>query len=222
MRVLLFDIDGTLIATGGAGGAALLEAFRQHFDIDEPAQVPFAGRTDRGIAANLFREHGIENSDENWRTLRDGYLSRLPLHLEQRDGRILSGVSVLLEQLQRVEQFALGLLTGNTAQGARLKLSHFGLYGHFAFGGFGGQHPHRNDVAKVALNETQRHANGARVESVWVIGDTHLDVECARAIDAQVLAVATGAESVEELAAAKPDLLLDDLSDTERVVSLLS
>ena len=86
MMILLFDIDGTLINSGGAGGAALNEAFRCEFDVDEPAEVPFAGRTDRGIGSDLFREHGIEDSVENWLRLRDGYLQRLPVDYIKIDG----------------------------------------------------------------------------------------------------------------------------------------
>ena len=222
MRALLFDIDGTLINTGGAGGTALREAFCTAFDIVEPADVPFAGRTDRGIGSNLFREHRIEDSETNWEKLRAGYLERLPRHLADRQGRVLQGVAALLGRLGELSGVAIGLLTGNTAHGARIKLTHYGLYEHFAFGGFGDEHRHRNDVAKVALEQAQRQANShGGPESVWVIGDTPLDVECARAIGAQVVAVATGSHTAEQLADAKPDVLLDDLADTERVLQLL-
>ena len=223
MRALLFDIDGTLISSGGAGGAALREAFREAFDVVELTDISFAGRTDRGIGADFFHEHEIEDSETNWQKLRDGYLERLPFHLTDREGYVLAGVSALLESLSGSSDVAIGLLTGNTAHGARIKLSHYGLYQHFAFGGFGDEHRHRNDVAKVALQEAERQVNGdGRPDSVWVIGDTTLDIECARAIDAKVLAVATGAHTTDELADANPDVLLDDLADTERVLELLS
>lgn len=223
MRALLFDIDGTLISSGGAGGAALREAFREAFDVAEPADVPFAGRTDRGIGSNLFGEHQIEDSETNWEKLRAGYLERLPFHLTQREGRVLEGVAALLERLSELSDVAIGLLTGNTAHGACLKLSHYGLYQHFSFGGFGDKHRHRDDVARVALQEAELQVNGnARPESVWVIGDTTLDVACARAIDANVLAVATGVHTAAELSDAKPDVLLPNLADTEKVLELLS
>lgn len=223
MRAILFDIDGTLISTGGAGGAALKEAFCHAFEIAEAADVPFAGRTDRGIGSNLFRQHQIEDSEANWDKLRSGYLERLPFHLASRQGRVLDGVVSLLERLGQTSEVALGLLTGNTAHGARIKLSHYGLFEHFAFGGFGDQHRHRNDVAKDAMREAERRTNGrGRPDAVWVIGDTPLDVECARAIGAQVIAVATGVHSSDELASAKPDVLLQDLADTERVLQHLS
>ncbi|MBP87110.1 MAG: haloacid dehalogenase [Planctomycetaceae bacterium] len=223
MRVLLFDIDGTLISTGGAGGAALREAFRNAFNVVEAADVPFAGRTDRGIGSNLFREHQIEDSETNWTKLRNGYLERLPFHLADRDGRVLDGVATLLEELSKLSQVAVGLLTGNTDRGARIKLSHYELNEHFAFGGFGDEHRHRNDVAKAALQEAEQYLNGnGKLEHVWVIGDTPLDVACARAIDAKVIAVSTGGHTAEELSDAKPDVLLQSLADTERVLELLS
>ncbi len=223
MLTLLFDIDGTLINTGGAGGTALIEAFREDFGVENPAKVPFSGRTDRGIGTNLFEQHGIDDSPENWQRLRDGYLARLPIHLSQRDGRVLEGVLRLLEGLQAREAVAIGLLTGNLRDGARIKLSYFGLFEHFKFGGFGDEHRDRDGVAAAALAEARQHANSTFDPArLWVIGDTPLDISCARAIDARVLAVATGLHPAGELADLRPDLILEDLSDTELVMNALS
>ncbi|MCA9118721.1 MAG: HAD hydrolase-like protein [Planctomycetaceae bacterium] len=223
MLTLLFDIDGTLINTGGAGGTALIEAFREDFGIDNPAQVPFSGRTDRGIGTNLFEQHGIEDSPENWQRLRDGYITRLPVHLPQRDGRVLDGVLSLLEQLQSREAVGVGLLTGNLQEGARIKLSYFGLFEHFRFGGFGDDHRNRDGVAEAALVAAKNHANGNFDPGrTWVIGDTPLDITCARAINVKVLAVATGLHPMNQLADYRPDLLLEDLSDTDLVLDALS
>jgi len=222
MRILLFDIDGTLINTGGAGGTALLEAFRDEFEVARPQAVPFSGRTDRAIGSHLFQLHGIDDTAEHWERLRAGYLSRLPLHLPRCRGRVLAGVSELLDRLGRQEQTLLGLLTGNVREGARIKLSHYGLSHHFSFGGFGDEHYDRDQVAAVAFREAHQRLNGnAPAEATWVLGDTPLDVRCARAIGAKVLAVATGLHSVTELAQEYPDALLDDLSDTDRVLELL-
>ncbi|HRX77750.1 MAG: HAD hydrolase-like protein [Planctomycetaceae bacterium] len=223
MLTLLFDIDGTLINTGGAGGTALIEAFREDFGIRSPANVPFSGRTDRGIGTNLFEEHGIDDSPENWQRLRDGYIARLPVHLPQRDGRVLAGVLRLLEQLQAREAVAVGLLTGNLQDGARIKLGYFGLFEYFKFGGFGDDHRNRDGVAQAALTAAEQHANGSfDPNRVWVIGDTPLDISCARAINAKVLAVATGLHPTQELAESQPDRLLEDLSDTNVVLNALS
>ncbi len=223
MLTLLFDIDGTLVNTGGAGGTALIEAFREDFGVVDPAKVPFSGRTDRGIGTNLFSEHDIVDSDENWQRLRDGYLSRLSLHLPKRDGRVLDGVMQLLERLQAVAPVSVGLLTGNLEQGAQIKLDYFGLADYFAFGGFGDRHRDRDGVAGEALTAAKQHiGNAFDPTRVWVIGDTPLDVSCARAIDAKVIAVATGMHPADELSESQPDVLLDDLSNTDAVLNALS
>jgi phosphoglycolate phosphatase-like HAD superfamily hydrolase len=222
MRVLLFDIDGTLIHTGGAGGAALLHAFASLFQIPTPRDVPFSGRTDRAIGRDLFTLHEIADSAENWTRLSQEYLVQLPVYLPRRTGRVLPGVSELLDRLAQERETALGLLTGNLRDGARLKLEHYRLYHHFAFGGYGDEHEDRNHVAESALSAARRHLNGrAHADGLWVIGDTPLDIRCARWIGAKVLAVATGGHSRDELASHQPDLLLDDLADVDHVLSLM-
>ncbi|HXA80886.1 MAG TPA: HAD family hydrolase [Opitutaceae bacterium] len=215
MFVCLFDIDGTLLSSGGAGKAAMAEGMATAFGVPAYADgIPFSGRTDRAIARDLFHHHGVAESPENWRRFVTAYLSHLPDCLNRHDGKVLPGIASLLDSLQVRGNVAIGLLTGNIRDGARLKLGHYGLYQHFAFGGFGDEHFQRDDVARDALAEVQRHLDGnVNLDQVWVIGDTPLDVQCARAIGARVAAVASGWHSLEDLAAAKPDLLLADLSD---------
>ncbi|MCU0959667.1 MAG: haloacid dehalogenase-like hydrolase [Pirellulaceae bacterium] len=220
MVVLLFDIDGTLIVTGGAGGDALLHAFSELFGVAEPQEVPFSGRTDRGIASNLFRAHAIPDTDANWRQLRSAYLQRLTAYLPQREGKILPGIASLLDRLSARTDCAVGLLTGNARDGARLKLEHYQLYHHFAFGGYGDDHVDRDDVAREALRACRAHLRSEPApDRVWVIGDTPLDVRCARAVGARVAAVATGWDSREQLAAAQPDLLLDTLEEPDALLA---
>ena len=215
MYVCLFDIDGTLISSGGAGKAALEAALAASFDLDGPVhRVEYSGRTDRAIVRDLLRLHGIPESDANWWRLRDAYLEHLPASLAGSQGRVLPGIAALLESLCGRDNVAVGLLTGNVRAGARAKLGHFRLDHHFAFGGFGDDHFDRDDVAHEALAAARGHLNGAiDPERVWVIGDTPLDVRCARSIGARVAAVATGWHPLDELAAARPDLLLADLAD---------
>ena len=214
MIVCLFDIDGTLLASGGAGKAALESAFTEVFGITLRAQVPYSGRTDRAIARDLLQQHGIEHTPEHWQRLQDGYLARLPDSLNRHHGRVLPGVLALLHSLKQRPDVALGLLTGNIRAGARVKLGHYGLFEHFAFGGFGDLHFDRDDVAREALAETHTHV-GPHVtpERIWVIGDTPLDVQCARAIGAKVLGVATGIHTFEQLQDANADITLRDLAD---------
>lgn len=215
MHTFLFDIDGTLIHTAGAGGDAILAALVEEFSLDRVRhEVSFAGRTDRAIARDLLSLHGIEVNAENWGRLRDGYLRRLPICLRGRPGKVLPGVGEMLAKLRLRSDVALGLLTGNVRDGAKAKLVHFGLFEHFAFGGFGDLHEDRDHVAAEAFTAAQSHLSRDLMRNqVWVIGDTPFDVRCARAIGAQAVAVATGGHTRAELTACSPDFVVDDLRD---------
>jgi phosphoglycolate phosphatase-like HAD superfamily hydrolase len=222
MHVCLFDIDGTLIHTRGAGMAALREGLREAFGVAEPTdQVAVHGRTDRGITRDLFRHHAIKDLPEHWEKFREAYLRVLPGTLAQRPGTVLPGIVSLLEALSGRGDVALGLLTGNTREGARIKLAHYGLDQYFEFGGFGDNHFERDDVAREALAAVMSRLNG-RVDlaRVWVIGDTPIDVGCGQAIGARTIAVATGNHTWDELAEAQPDHLAADFSDPGPVLAL--
>jgi len=222
MHAILFDIDGTLIDSGGAGQAALRSAMTEGFNVPEPADVPVHGCTDRGIVEGLFNAHDVEHSEENWTRFRRTYLDHLQRHLPERNGRVLPGIGSLVQQLTEHEYIALGLLTGNVRAGAKIKLEFFGLFHHFQFGGFGDHHPHRDDVAREALRGVEGHlSRPLNGDQIWVVGDTPADVRCARAIGARVAAVATGGYSKDELHQSQPDLLLDDLSDSAALLDRL-
>ena len=214
MLICLFDIDGTLISSGGAGKTALEEALADEFGVAHLIEkLQLSGRTDRAIVRDLFRLHVIDETPENLRRLTAAYLRHLPAHLRDK-GRVLPGVVELLTKLRGRKDVLVGLLTGNVRDGARVKLGHFGLHEHFPFGGFGDLHFDRDDVAREALAEVKRLLNGsADPGRIWVVGDTPLDVRCARAIGARAAAVATGWHGRDELADHRPDLLLTDLSD---------
>jgi phosphoglycolate phosphatase-like HAD superfamily hydrolase len=224
MHIVLFDIDGTLISSGGAGKAALEKALAEEFGVTHVIEkLQLSGRTDRAIIADLFRLHALDDTPENHHRLIAGYLRHLPESLASRGGRVLPGIAVLLEQLRRRDDVALGLLTGNVRAGAKVKLGHFGLYDYFAFGGFGDYHLDRDEVAREALAEIEGRFNGRHSpQRIWVIGDTPLDIRCARAIGARAVAVATGWHSKEELTAHGPDLFLTDLKDAEPLVARLT
>lgn len=214
MHAILFDIDGTLIDSGGAGQAALRSAMIEGFGVTDPADVPVHGCTDRGIVESLFNAHDVEHNEQNWSRFREAYLVHLQRNLPERNGRVLPGIASLVQLLADHQEMALGLLTGDVRAGAKIKLEFFGLFHHFAFGGFGDHHPHRDDVARAALRGVENYLNGqVNGDRIWVVGDTPADVRCARAIDARVVAVATGGYSKDELHRAEPDLLLDDFSD---------
>ncbi len=222
--VCLFDIDGTLLNSGGAGQLAMEAALLEAFGVTGPYQdILAAGRTDKAITTDLFAHHKIEVTDDVERIFMNAYLSHLPHTLNNGDGRILPGVNDLLERLTNHAGVTLGLLTGNYQVGADLKLKHYAIHQHFHFGGYGDTHHHRDDVARVAYRAACAHLKSdVPAETVWVIGDTPSDITCARAIGANVIAVATGIYASEELRSYEPDYLYEDLSDVETVLEILS
>lgn len=215
MLTLLFDIDGTLIRTHGAGKAAMETALRRAFGVSHINDtVPYSGRTDRAIGRDLLTVHGLEATAENVSRLTETYLAELPHQLAQLGGEVCHGVNAVIEATHRRPDVLLGLLTGNVRRGAATKLSHFGLWDYFPVGGFGDDHFDRDDVARTALRSAERHLDRPLDPNrVWVIGDTPLDISCARAIGAKAVAVATGWHSHDELLAHNADLLLHDLGD---------
>jgi phosphoglycolate phosphatase-like HAD superfamily hydrolase len=221
MHYCLFDIDGTLLNSGGAGQSAMEAALLRMFGSKAVHGISTAGRTDRAIVSDLFAFFQIAFDEKVWEDFVAAYLEELPAHLATRDGLVLPGVVQILETLHARDDVVLGLLTGNFAKGAKAKLSHFRLDHYFLFGGYGDEHHHRDDVAREAL----RVLNGIYQSPVdfnrlWVIGDTPADVHCGRAIGAKVIAVGTGLYSMADLEAANADYLFQDFSDPTRLLSL--
>lgn len=228
LYAVLFDIDGTLVQTGGAGQLAFAETFAAEFGVPQiSAAVGFAGRSDRAIALDLFAAHGIEPSEANWRHFRASYVTRLPDALKRKPGRVLPGVAALLDALEALPHSAIGLLTGNIREGAATKLGYYGLGHRFAFGGYGDETNDRCEIAAIALAAAEQHVaerSGGRGQRLWgamVIGDTIHDIRCARAIEALAVAVPTGGATKDELAAEGPDILVDDLTDAARLLEVL-
>jgi phosphoglycolate phosphatase-like HAD superfamily hydrolase len=216
IRVALFDIDGTLIRTRGAGQRAFGAAFESEFGLaDACSETDFAGRTDRGLAADILAANHLEPSTANIQRVFKGYLRWLAQFLPTDHCEPLPDVQALIDGLRDLPKPPIiALLTGNHSQGAKLKLVHFNLWHEFAWGAFGETHEARDDVAHHAL-ELARDKLGADLNpaDLLVIGDTERDIQCARAIGARVLAVATGMESMDELAGHQPDFLVKDLSE---------
>jgi phosphoglycolate phosphatase-like HAD superfamily hydrolase len=214
IRLVLFDIDGTLIATGGAGEKAFGQVCHAEFGIaGAGAKLHFAGRTDPAIVRDFFGHHSIEPSQGNFQRFFDRYVFHLDHMLGQLNGRVLPGVHEWIEELRALPQPpVIGLLTGNILLGAQLKLSHYALWGGFVMGAFGDDHEDRNELARIAYARgRKRLGKNLRGEEILVIGDTPRDIECARAIDARVLAVATGQYTVEQLATHQPDYVAKTL-----------
>ena len=215
-RVWLFDIDGTLVSFGGAGSLAMGRALEETFQVNACLDaVSFAGRTDFAITRDIFAAHSIEFESETITAFYDCYLQHSPVAMTSCNGTVLPGVRSLLDVLQNTTD-QLGILTGNMQLAAEIKLRHFGIDGYFSFGGFGGEHENRNDVAAEAVTQLQR-ITAADVEpaSVWVIGDTPNDIACARSQKLNAVAVATGSYSVDTLAEYEPDVLLESLERLE-------
>ena len=225
MHICLLDIDGTLVLTGGAGQTAFAQTLAAEFGIPEIRNtVTFAGRSDRAIAMDLLSAHGVEPSLEHWRRFCAHYLMRLDAALASHQGFVLPGVQNLLDTLAQRGDVALGLLTGNVREGARRKLSYYGIWNWFPFGGFGDDHFERCDIAASALAAAKHHLNGnahSAQGQVIVIGDTPNDISCGRSIGARCVGVPTGHTKVDELRQSRPDLLVETLEDIEPIVALL-
>lgn len=228
MRLVLFDIDGTLVNSLGAGKAALELAMLAVYGETGPiASFDFHGRTDPAIVRGLLRavDWMDEEIEAGFEATWDSYLAALDRELAERDGqvRLLPGVSELLEAVEGDERFAPGLVTGNMEGGARRKLGAAGLDGRFGFGAYGSDSEWREDLPPLARERAQRrHGRLFNMETAVVVGDTPEDIRCARANGARALAVSTGRHSVEELRAHGPDAVFENLSDTSRVVRMLA
>lgn len=223
-RLLLFDIDGTLVA-GGPAKDAFQVAMIAAFGTTGPIQShPFAGKTDPQIARELLVRAGVTDAevDRGLPTLYQRYLVELERRLPERPVSVLPGVQALVSALVEVEDVALGLVTGNIAGGARLKLRGPGLDHHFEIGAYGSDSEERNELPGVALARArERWGIDFDAENVVVIGDTPRDVECGQAHGLTTVAVATGSYRTHELEAAGAHHVLPDLSDTIGVRELL-
>ncbi len=219
-RLLLFDIDGTLIDSGGAGVYALREALRERWGItDDLRGIEIAGRTDVGIARQILRSQGLAESEEKIATFLDLYAQGLVRELPRRAGRVLPGIGELLPRLQARMQNVLALLTGNIERGAKLKLEHYGLWQFFEFGAFADDHHDRNELGPFAQKRAREmHAVDFAADAIDVIGDTPHDIACGKAIGAHTIAVATGQFSRDELAKYEPDELLEDFSAIDALI----
>jgi phosphoglycolate phosphatase len=227
MFVILFDIDGTLVLTGGAGMRAMNRACEDLVRSENAmAGVTFAGRTDWSILDDILRNHGHTLDELRLDELRRRYVTHLAEEIVL-PGRgvkdVMPGIRELLEALAARDDVRVGLLTGNFVEGARIKLEYFDLWKYFPWGAFGGDAANRNDLVPIALARARDHGiDGVPPGRVFVVGDTPNDVECALVARATPVAVATGSYTVDELRAAGADIVFDDLSDTDAFLRLLS
>ncbi|MBZ5587634.1 MAG: haloacid dehalogenase-like hydrolase [Acidobacteriia bacterium] len=224
-RLILFDVDGTLLSTNGQAGRAIGLALRETLGTAGPIDgYAFAGKTDPQIVFELTALAGLTRSEVEPRLeeIFDRYCSRLSSMLTPDNTRALPGVLEILAELARRAEVAVGLLTGNIRSGAEIKLRAAGIGDRFATGAFGSDHEDRNRLVPIAR---------ARARDLWgtdfegpstvVIGDAEADIRCARAGGARAVAVASSKTSREKLAALAPDALLDSLDSPEALEALL-
>ncbi|HMF95851.1 MAG TPA: HAD family hydrolase [Vicinamibacterales bacterium] len=226
VSLILFDIDGTLVLTGGAGVRAMSRAFEDLLGVRDAFRgMPMAGRTDSWILADAAAAHRVQPDSPALARFRDVYLEHLADEIHKpaasRKG-IMPGVRDLLDALSGRTDVFLALLTGNYQAAARIKLEYFDLWRYFSCGAFGDSAPDRNGLLPRAV-ATVAACGGpsfAATDAV-VIGDTPLDIACAAHSSARSIGVATGNHSVDELRAAGADVVFADLSDTDAVLRAL-
>ncbi|MBA2433453.1 MAG: haloacid dehalogenase-like hydrolase [Chthoniobacterales bacterium] len=222
-RLLLWDIDATLVTTGGAGEKALKQIVRERWGVaDDFHDIEIAGRTDVHITRQILQKYGIALTEENIRPFLDAYLAGLEEFLPQLNGRVLPGVAEILERLHPHPDRVLALLTGNLRRGAELKLRHFGLWDRFEFGAFADDHHERNELGAFARTRArEKHGHDFEVATIDVIGDTGHDIACGKFFGARTIAVATGTWTRAQLAEHEPDFLFDDLSQVDEIMAAL-
>jgi phosphoglycolate phosphatase-like HAD superfamily hydrolase len=225
-RLLLFDIDGTLVLTGGAGKRAMDRAFAETFGVEDAfAGMAMGGRTDRFLVEQALARTGLPAAAADLDRFRAAYLAHLDVAIHEPGHGTkarLPGVAALLDAVEATRAVQAALLTGNYEGGARIKLRHFDLWHRFAWGAFGDDHADREALACAALAEAR--ARGVRLErpgDAVVVGDTPFDIACARAAGARVIAVATGGHSLAELTALGPDLAVPDLQDVDGLLDAI-
>ena len=223
MKFVLFDIDGTLLDSGGAGVRSLNRAFEDMFSIQNAfSMIGFAGKTDLQIIREGLEAHGIQYHNGVVPAFFEAYVKHLRATIDSRKGHVKRGIREALDILRYREDCILGLLTGNVEQGANIKLETFGLSRYFDVGAFGSDDEDRNKLLPVAVGKLEkRRLVKVDFSDCVVIGDTPRDIECAKPYGARAIAVATGPYSVSELSDAGADVVFEDLSDTQGFFSAL-
>ena len=225
VRLVLFDIDGTLIRTSGAGVKAFAKVFETEFGaVDGFEKLKFSGRTDVSLVREFFQLHGIATTPQNFERFFERYVFWLDQMLQHCKCEICPGVEDFVNELRALPRPPLiGLLTGNIRLGAEIKLRHLNIWNWFATGAFADDHEDRGQIAAVARQRGSVLLKEAlRDDQVLVIGDTPLDIHCARFIRARVLAVATGGASWAELEEHQPDWLVQNLKSIRAETAVLN
>jgi phosphoglycolate phosphatase len=215
IRLVLFDIDGTLVHTGGAGIKAFAKVFQTVFNAhDGFEKLKFAGRTDVSLVREFFKYHNLAETPQNFELFFEHYVFWLDYILNHSQTEACPGIWEFIAGLKALPKPPLiGLLTGNIQLGGEIKLRHFDLWKEFEMGAFADDAEDRDLIAAAARARGRRIlGKNLRDNEILVIGDTPFDIRCGRAINAKVLAVATGGATLEELKQHKPDWAVADLT----------
>ncbi|MBI1988074.1 MAG: HAD hydrolase-like protein [Nitrospinae bacterium] len=216
-KVFLFDVDGTLINTGGAGSRALVRAFRARYAVENALKgLILDGKTDPWIIREVLQLNlGLSPGPEQVRQVMESYLAFLEGEVQSSPNfRIMPGIELLLAELAAREDALVGLATGNIEQGARIKLERAGIYPYFRLGGYGSDSEERPELVKIAIRKAERLLGRCLGrEEVYIIGDTPLDILSGKAAQVSTVAVATGRYSLDELRPYLPDYLFSSLAD---------
>lgn len=230
-RLILFDIDGTLLHGGRLWRECFEGAMRAHFGRSEFPRIAFSGKTDRQICRELMEAAGLCAAGEETRQEQSidaviaDYLERVRTNVPRRAGevRLLPGAELIVRELKARTDAAVGLLTGNVREGAMLKLRAVGLERHFSFGAFGDDHWDRYQLPAVAVRRAHEETGiEFRGKQIVIIGDTVHDVNCGRSLGVRAIGVGTGqADQRAAVLGARPDSFFEDLSDTKAVVAAI-
>ena len=222
-KLLLWDIDGTILHTGKAGETALGRAMEKLYGINRGLQgLEIAGRTDKWIVEQLLGRDGKPNGLEEVGQFLDVYVELLAEELPRRNGGLHPGVLGILEEAHKRAELVQALLTGNIEKGARLKLTRYGVNHFFDFGAFADDSSIRNELGPHAKRRAEeKHGEDFPPERIFVIGDTPHDVACARAIGAKAIAVATGSFTKRQLKDCGADAVFTDLAHPKAFFDLL-
>lgn len=224
-KLLLFDIDGTLLSGRGIPRKVFLEIIQKRFPhFTNGEHLQFSGMTDIQIVTNLFKMNGYGGEIDP--ELIDGILADFTTNLAKNMNvknppKILSGVFELLDRCMLLSNCYLGLVTGNTMTGAQIKLRAGGLYHYFAVGAFGNDHSDRNLLPPVAVERAKQYYNTTfKKENIWIIGDSIYDIRCAKVNDLKCLAVYSGITKRDELQAEQPHYIFKNLQNTNHILDV--
>lgn len=220
-KLILFDIDGTLITSGGAGTRSMNLAFRDLFGIEEAfARIPMAGKTDIQIMKEGLRAHGLQYLDGNVDRMKEKYVDFLKREIHKPGRGVKRGVQRALALLKDMD-VTIGLLTGNLRAGAQIKLGACGIDEYFMDGAFGSDHEDRDCLLPIALRKFSDRGLVFSPAQCVVIGDTPRDVRCAKIHGARCIAVASGPYSREDLLTTDADIVVDSLDEIDRYMDII-